>query len=433
MGIRLPKILTAFQRVEQGNKPRSLRALWKCRAGNTLTLMALSIIPLTGAVGLAVDGAQWMLWKRELRTAADLAAMAGARAIIDKHNVNTAVRRALSKNATRKFTIDSIKSAPDKGIAVGDDMAVRVELSTEQDLPFAGMFLKSKPRVKVVATARAEFQVPYCVVALDTVNPAVTITGSSDVTMNCALGSNSDLDATTSGTIKAGALSAVGVINDGGGITGDTKLNPGVKPIADPYAGKVPSPPNVPFPCLPGTWPLIKSSATYPAGCYAGLQIQSGTVTLSPGVYYIGEKGVSVSAGATLKGTGVTLIFTSTASPFNDKKIGTFDANGGATIDLSAPSAGTYAGILMYQDPRTPDSNTTAMNVTGNSSSSFSGAIYAPSVEVKFTGNSSMSTDCLQIIALRAVFTGNTKITNNCPGGYGATSNGGTERIRLIE
>ena len=58
-----------------------LRSLRKNVQGNVMTLMGLSMVPLVGTVGLAVDGAQWITWKRELRSAADAGAIAGANSL----------------------------------------------------------------------------------------------------------------------------------------------------------------------------------------------------------------------------------------------------------------------------------------------------------------------------------------------------------------
>ena len=47
-------------------------------SGNTTLLVALGMPALIGGAGMAVDTAQWYLWKRELQFAADQAALAGA-------------------------------------------------------------------------------------------------------------------------------------------------------------------------------------------------------------------------------------------------------------------------------------------------------------------------------------------------------------------
>ncbi len=420
---------------------RKIASLLRHTGGNTLALVGMAMIPMVGTIGLGVDVAQWVVWKRQLHTAADLGALAGARALADGHPVKINVERSLAQNDLRAFDTDAIESAPTVGPFKDDDDKVRVVLSTSQPLPFSGMFLKASPKITVEAIAENAKTVPNCVITLDKSGTGVSITGSSTVDMNCGLASNSDFDATTSDYLKAGALSAVGTVTQGANITGDTKVNDGINEVSDPFASKLPMP-NAQSSCSPNSYPLIKSSVTIgpTAGgtiCYQGLQINDGVVTLRPGTYLIGASGISVSAKATLQGTGVTLIFTNTQTPFNSGKIGSFWANGSATINLSAPTSGTYAGVLMYQDPRTPAKNN-GLKITGNSDSSFEGAIYAPTVEVTMIGNSDISgaagieTPCFQIVALFATFTGNTSVSNNCPGGGGAAAFGGDGTIRLV-
>ena len=69
------------------------------------------------------------------------------------------------------------------------------------------------------------------------------------------------------------------------------------------------------------------------------------TVTLNPGVYVF-QEGIRINGGATLNGTEVTLYF----APFTGNDI---DFSGGAIVDLSAPLDGSYAGMLIVQDPNT--------------------------------------------------------------------------------
>lgn len=404
--------------------------------GNALVVVGAAMIPMVGAVGLGVDVAQWVLWKRQIHSSTDLAALAGARALADGRPVDQAVRRSLSYNDLRAFTIDAIENAPLKGDYAGDNSAVRVEVTTSQSLPFSSLFMSTPTSITVSATAQSSKSVPNCVITLDKVGTGVNITGSSNVNMNCGIASNSDMDATSSDSIVAGALSAVGTVNEGSAISDSTSVNQGIGEIEDPYAGKLPTP-NAQAGCSPNSWPLIQGTITInPAihgSCYAGLQIQGGTTTLMPGTYMIGEKGISIAAGATLIAHGVTIIFTNTASSFNDRKIGSFAIAGGATVQMSAPTTGTYAGIMVYQDPRTPDNNRNWVNITGNSSSSFEGAVYAPSVGVKFTGNSGMNTNCMQIVSMYASFEGNTSVNNQCPVGSGSSAYGGSGTVRLVE
>ncbi|QPD00053.1 pilus assembly protein TadG-related protein [Qipengyuania soli] len=410
-----------------------LRSLRKSTQGNVMTLMGLSMVPLVGTVGLAVDGAQWITWKRELRSAADAGAIAGANSLKaggDAAAVDTAVRKVLGYNNQRAYTINAIETPPTTGKFAGQKGMVRIVLSTKQKLPFSSMFLKTTPTISVEAVAQASSEVVNCMIALSNSGSALSITGSASVNMNCGLQSNSNFDATSSDTIKAGALSAVGTVNQGNSITSDTAINNGVAASADPFANLVSNPNQV---C--SNWPLISgNNNTLSPGCYKGIQIQANAkLTLNPGTYYLGEKGLSVGGNATVIGNGVTLVFTNTDSPFNSSKIGTFSAQGTSNLQLTAPSSGSYAGILIHQDSRTPLGTGTngGFAVTGDSNSKFDGAIYAPSTRVTFTGNSGMTTDCLQIISQYIAFSGNTSVSNSCPSGRGVVSFTGDKFLRM--
>ena len=410
-----------------------LRSLRKSTQGNVMTLMGLSMVPLVGTVGLAVDGAQWITWKRELRSAADAGAIAGANSLKnggDATAVDAAVRKVLGYNTQRSYTINAIETPPTAGQFAGQQGFVRIVLSTQKKLPFSSMFLSATPTISVEAVSQASSEVVNCMIALATVNSALTITGSASVNMNCGLQSNSNLDATSSDSIKAGALSAVGVVNEGNSITSDTAVNNGAASASDPFAGLFGDPSQV---C--SSWPLISgANNTLSAGCYKGIQVQANAkLTLNPGTYYLGEKGLSIGGNATVTGDGVTLIFTNTSSPFNSAKIGTFSAQGTSTVQLTAPTTGTYAGIIIYQDSRTPLGSgvNSGFSVTGDSNSTFDGAIYAPSTKVTFTGNSGMTTDCLQIISQYIAFSGNTSVSNSCPSGRGVVSFTGDKFLRM--
>lgn len=57
---------------------RNVRRLVLHTSGNATLLVAMGLPAFIGGAGLAVDTAQWYLWKRELQLAVDRAALAGA-------------------------------------------------------------------------------------------------------------------------------------------------------------------------------------------------------------------------------------------------------------------------------------------------------------------------------------------------------------------
>jgi hypothetical protein len=92
--------------------------------------------------------------------------------------------------------------------------------------------------------------------------------------------------------------------------------------------------------------------------------------------------------------------------------------NGGAILNLTAPDDGSYKGIIIYQDPRAAVGNSTKIN--GHSLSTFEGGFYFRRGDVTFNGNSGMRTECLQLVARRLTFTGNSSVQNTCRADGGA-------------
>ncbi|PLK26553.1 TadE/TadG family type IV pilus assembly protein [Novosphingobium sp. TH158] len=419
---------------------RPLARLKRDRSGQTLTVFALSLTPVIAGVGLAIDAAQWVAWQNALRNAADLSALAGARAKINSQNVERAVRLALAKNEQRSFTIEAVQNPPSTGTGTADNYAVRVVLSVEQALPFSSIFLSTAPRIQVESTAKVFGGTPNCVLGLDpSGTTAVSVTGSASLTMQCGMASNSigaPALLADAQTVAVPSLSAVGSVTAGSGVPSTTTINAGASAQQDPYAGlPLPNPGSL---CNGAPAVTVKSmtSLTINPGCYSSIK-SLGSLTLNPGIYYINGGDVQVGSQSLISGDGVTLIFTNIADP---TKPGRFDAAGNSYVRLIAPSTGTYAGIIIYQDPRTVTSSKTNMFVTGTSFADYSGtwfsqyqgAIYAPKSSVRFTGNSGVSTPCMQIVSFQVEFTGNTTITNNCPNGSGAGAFGGATSVKLI-
>lgn len=144
------------------------------------------------------------------------------------------------------------------------------------------------------------------------------------------------------------------------------------------------------------------------AGCFSNFKITgNGTYTLDPGVYYLDSTDFDVAGGITLTGTGVTFILTGDTP-------GSVKANGNSTLQLTAPTSGTYSKMLFIQASNATEDNLN--EITGSDTSKFDGAMYFPKGAAKFTGSSGSITKCLMIMAYTLEFTGNTDLQNNVSG-----------------
>ena len=106
--------------------------------------------------------------------------------------------------------------------------------------------------------------------------------------------------------------------------------------------------------------------------------------------------------GAAMSGTGVTFVNTEKKPTYTYDR---FWLNGGAKIDLSAPTSGTWKGILFYQDPTV---KTTKENVfSGGAEMALKGIVYFPTTSTTFAGNFGSDANQLLFIGDKVKLTGN--------------------------
>jgi hypothetical protein len=111
----------------------------------------------------------------------------------------------------------------------------------------------------------------------------------------------------------------------------------------------------------------------------------SGTRTMKPGIYVVSGGDFKINANANISGTGVTIYI----------KAGTnVSINGNATMNLSAPTSGTYSGMLFFGD-RT---GTGGVSMNGTAASKLTGAVYFANQDVNYLGNFSGNGDCTQVV-----------------------------------
>ncbi len=420
------------------------RRLIRDRRGNLAAMTALMMPVLIGAAGLTSDTIQWTLMRRAMQRQVDSAALAGAYALSQNQNVADTVTADLAKN--RNFTLTGtpvIENGPTSGPFMGDTSAVRVRISASVRLPFSGAFLRRAVTISVAATAGLRQDGEYCILALDNTNSlSITNSGNTTVTANCGMHSNSNgepaINGQGSALITASPVSAVGNVDNRSNVfVPGTVFQPYSVAQRDPFAG-------LPTPSIPNSPNNgdVRSNQTrnLTPGTYRGMDIQ-GTANLAPGIYYIDGRsqgnnanknlGFNVGSQGVVNGTGVTIVLTMSNPPASGTSdlVAGMSINGGARINLSAPTSGDFKGVLFYQDRRaTPLGE--EVKVNGNILSSLQGAIYIPNNQVAFTGTAGMNINCMQIVGRRVVFTGNSAITNVCPANSGAAAfKGNTVRL----
>src|SRR5215467_809451 len=402
------------------------------QAGSYSILVALLLPVLVGVAGLGTEASLWFMSHRSLQNAADSAAFSGATsgatgtALFTEAGAVTAAYGLT--NGVNGVTV-TVNRPPTSGNYTATANAVEVFVQQPRNRLMSALFGNGQVTIRARAVAIPGNNGTGCVLSLDgTASGATTGQGNTTVNLiNCSLYDNSDsasaLAVGGSATISAYSVGVVGGVSGQAGITTTNGVTTGGAPTSDPYASvanPTPTGPVVNNCCSHGT-------ATINPGIYTnGMKLVAGAnITLNPGVYYIeGSTGLDVAGGATLTGNGVTLVFTTDGS-----KYATATINGGANVNLTAPTTGSTAGIVVFGDRNMPLNS--AFTFNGGSTQGFTGAVYVPKGAVKFAGGANNPNGCTQLVADTITFTGNSNFAINCAGK--GTKSLGASLTKLVE
>jgi Flp pilus assembly protein TadG len=394
--------------------------------GQAVVLVALCMTVLMGFLGFAVDVGLLFIEKRKVQEAADIAAVAGA-AELNYGDWTAAAQAAAAQNGftngVNGVTVTVNPSgtgipSPLYGAYVGK--AGYLEVIVSESVPT--LFMKMLKFGSVTVNARgvgALGSSQNCVYALAGSGTTINMSNSASLTApGCGViddsSSSSAISVVGSATLSAGSVGSVGgsVSNNNGTISPSAVS--GIAPISDPLAFLAPPTYNASS-C--GADPLShygNGGSSYSVGpgstysttqsgnlvCYTSLNlgVNADTVTLNPGIYVI-TGAMTVASGQLLGGNGVTFYLVGS---------GSLSIANGANFNLTAPTSGTYDGILFYQDR----SDTTAASIQGGASENLTGILYFPDAALTI-GNGTSSTFTTPIVASTITIVGGSSFQDN--------------------
>jgi hypothetical protein len=227
---------------------------------------------------------------------------------------------------------------------------------------------------------------PSLFVVNATASGALTLSGNASVKIPGAI----VVDSTSTTAISAigNTLLTASVIDVAGGVqrAGTATISPAPATnlsVNDPFA-------SLAGPCPSGTLSsvsLTKGSQTINPGIYSQITVSgSASLTLNPGVYIIEGGGLTVTGSASISGSGVMIYNAGSNYPNPGGNFGGITLSGNGTFNLSAPSSGTYAGILIFQSRQ----NTRALSLSGGAMAGMTGTIYAANALLSMSGNASL-------------------------------------------
>ncbi|HMG86102.1 MAG TPA: pilus assembly protein TadG-related protein [Terracidiphilus sp.] len=402
----------------------------KDETGQTLVLVALCMTLLLAFMGLAIDVGLLFRARRNAQTAADAAAIAAA--LDYKYNSSATSARTAGKAASSANGVTdgtggatvSINIPPSVGPFAGESGFIEAIVVDPSPTIFMNM-LTHKSSLNVGARAVAGTgSTDGCIWTLAKSGTDVSLTGSGAITAtNCDIYDDSSntstaLTLTGSGSITAQEIGIVGGYKE----TGSGSISPtpvtGIAPAADPLAGLT-APPIPTGTCTscdksfsgssnntlsPGTYHSISNTGSGTLTLTAGNYIingdlkntGSGGLILGAGNYTIGGDFTTTGSGALTIGSGLYIVGGDLSLTGSGSLTGgsiTFYTEGSTTVtgsgnmNLTAPTSGTYNGVLFFQS-RTDSS---AFKLTGSGGDKIQGILYAPDSPLTLTGSGSMN------------------------------------------
>jgi Flp pilus assembly protein TadG len=412
---------------------------------------------LFGFIALGVDVEYLLHAKRMAQGAADAAAIAAAEQWKNSPTSARAAAVAMAKlngfdNSLAKNPAVVTVGNPTSGNYLNSPLYVEAIVSQ----PISTFFMqvlshKSTVTVSARAVAAPGQTSPTCVCLEGTTGMDLNLSNNAKLTPS---GCGTTVDSTSSnavGIVGSASLggAALGIasstwtlganVNNGGSIAVGTKVVTGVTAACGPPMPAVPSfnpaqctadplahygSGGSPYSVGPGSDPTLSNTQIGNLVCYNSLTVGTNgdKVTLNSGVYVINGGTLHFLSGANnasnLGGNGVIFYLTGNANLLIDN---------GANVNLTAPSSGTYSGIVVLQDPgdptltvpRLPD--TQPISIQGGSNTSFNGAIFAPTSNV-ILGNGSGTAIDADLVAKTLTMNGGGTLNSTAAANLGTLS-----------
>lgn len=424
--------------------------------GQAAIFAALTLTLMFSAMGLAVDLGWAYFLKERVQTAADAAASAAAVYALNNGDTCASVTCGTSYSCAgvtpptnslqagclfgtvdgppilSATLIENDSAHPPSGLSgVTPSMWIKASVSSSSSNAF--LFLSGFKSASINAQAIGGVTSTgsgNCIYALSGSGTSLSTSGSNTISSTCGIFDNGGFSFVGSGSISttqmlvngnfsfggSGNITATKKIQIGGTYSkvGSGTLSPaytaGSNSITDPFVTV--SSPTVGACTYNNTKITGSSGASLTPGVYCGgIDIAgSGDVSFASGTYIINGGGAQYSfkysGSGNLTGTNVTFYITGqngyTAEPIH--------VSGSGNMSFSAPSSGSYKGLLFYQD-RTI---TYAGSNTFTGSGSVTGSLYFPTTTLSFSGSNTAQAQAL--VAQSISFVGSTSLKADTSG-----------------
>ena len=414
------------------------------RGGAAAPILAVMLVAIAGSVGLGVEGSYWYVTTRAMQNAADSAVLAAAMNGCTAADVNCAAAsnpnydaEARAVTARYGFTngVNATTIVANNAAAcpAGGSTCVKITISRELPLSFTRMvgFTGSglgstgaaMQMVSASATSTSKgVASSFCIIGLDTTGNAIRVNGGPNVSLKgCSMRSNSGL--TCNG---ANADTGVDYGFAAGAAECGTYKVPNAGTIVDPFARFNANPPIPTNNCI--TYPQGVAGPTLGGATSFAAPVKScGSTRLTGNINVTTANSVLVIYNGNLNLNGFNITTTgagSLAIVFSGTPTSTGAVTyqhyitGSGTVDIAAPSSGSFGGVAIMQDSRlTGTKNGVDHTYAGNTPRfNIQGLIYYPNGNFDMRGAINKKTNglnCLGLVTKTILVSGGGSIFDN--------------------
>ncbi len=378
-----------------------LKAFFNDTSGQFAIVTALVAVPLLLCVAAALEMTQSTQHKRTLQSSLDAAALAA----VIPGNMTVADRESYAEKIFyQNFGVTEGVTAK----AIASDSRVDVHAEYAPQRIFIDAFKSKRPSIEGRAAAVRTVEDVICVMTLDpSADNSLSFEKDAEfIAPGCSIQVNSSgkkaFNASGSYTPMANSICVVGGAH--GNLQKTIKTN--CSPVEDPYEGiRFSAPSNCDYSLtsfgssfgIPETVVMGEQKTLNPGTYCLGLHIYDSQVKLNPGTYIIKDGPLTIGHNSSVVGDGVTFVFTG-----EDSLLYTYEE---VQMDLTAPSSGTFAGLVFFQDKMTGSGNTSI--IKGGLNMRLVGTVYFPTQNLFVGGIGEMgaSSPALAFIANNITFT----------------------------
>lgn len=375
---------------------RYFARLFADRSGNFGMLAALAAVCLSVGVGASIDYSRALAERNHIQQSLDAGLLAAMAKSTVQEQRDTIENMLLANAAGADLIGSGFDFDTNLSVVKNADGSVTATLNDSIETSFMRIVGRNSLAIRVKSTAIATGGTSSgtCIWSLGSSGQDVLINSGATVqSTQCRLDAHSTANPAfimnSGSTIKFTKFCVKGTnyIKNGGTLA---NLETGCSVTADPYAGTLPEP-TLPSTCTTSGYPNGTTFSLAPGmHCDVGFN-GSPTITFQPGLHIIKGRMI-INSGAKVIANGVTFYFPDTNSEIR--------ANGALTFTGTAPTTGTYKGILMFEKTSNAanNANKTQYIFNGSNGETLEGIIYLPNRNVTYNSTTNVTAKISMVV-----------------------------------